>query len=97
MRVFGDANLHNVLITMSPQQHLPHGFRILGTQVSPVLLNLFNYAFAVVFIPIFDRFVSFDLACNATTLFLTVSLVVGRLFDCLHFAVFYNIAFKYPK
>ena len=62
--------------------------------MSPVPVKLFNYLVVLVFIPIFDRFVSFDLACNATTLFLTVRLVVGRLFSCLHFAVFYNIVFE---
>ena len=48
---------------MSPQQHLPHAFRILDTQVSPVLLNLFNYFVIVIFVPIFDRYVTFELAC----------------------------------
>ena len=75
----------------------PHAFRAFGTQVSPVLLMLFNTFSVIIFIPIFDRFVSFDLACNATTVFFTVGLVVGRLFGCLYFAVFYNIAFKYQK
>ena len=44
-------------------------FRIFDSQMSPVMLILFHYFVIIVFVPIFDRCVSFGLRRNGTSIF----------------------------